>query len=238
MTTAKPAAPKLLRQRVMKALRQHLNKERPAHLQAIAPFTTIVIDRLYELSCLLRTLQEIKTAVGATSYDCRLAVAGPLRLRAAHGPIDPKFQHLDLTIGGGTKFTVWTNIEIQAVSALGTPALMGIRGRPNPHVHELDVVILRRLDPGRHHPLPADVAVGVEVKNRPYNKELLKQVLGVRREMGMLDHLRVKNPLGWPTAPSFCKQGSWMVAFACSNRILTYASPGAFFGITMLEHRL
>jgi hypothetical protein len=110
-----------------------------------------------------------------------------------------------------------------------------LTGRLYGKAHELDVVLV---PPGTNgFPRPADILIGVEAKHRPFNRGLLKELLGVRREMTM----RVSGShnysaphwfIWWSNdLPVFPPSG--LVAFASSAHILRYNDPADFWGIHM-----
>jgi hypothetical protein len=129
---------------------------------------------------------------------------------------------------------LWVDIECLAISA-GRNA-KSLKGLLFGKCHELDIVLVGSGTDGR--PLPDEIFLGVEAKHREFNKALLKELLGVRREMTMrgepaaypLPHWFIwwANELpAWPA--------SGLVAFCSSAAVGNYSAPADFWGIRM-EH--
>ena len=87
-------------------------------------------------------------------------------------------------------------------------------------------------------PLPKEIFLGVEAKHREFSKALLKELLGLRREMTLRSQMsRYADPswfIWWaeylPAEPA-----SGLIAYCSSGSIMKYEAPAEFWGIRM-EH--
>lgn len=189
------------------------------------------VDRVYELHCLISLLDGLKRKRPAVHFV--LAGGSGVALRASGGAIDrTSHAYIEVQDGSGRAIAeLWSNVEFWALSH--------VKGRhPNPRgwprgaAHELDLVLLTPGVSGR--PEPADILIGVEAKHRPYGKGLLKELLGVRREMTYVG-LPQQNPWVWWGAPSGlpARPPSGMIAWCPYPSILDYDQAADFYGILM-----
>ena len=93
------------------------------------------------------------------------------------------------------------------------------------------------VQPGTHgRPLPEEIFLGVEAKHREFSKALLKELLGVRREMTMREnneHYPAPYWFIWWAADLPANPPSGLIAFCSSDTILKYQAPAGFWGIKM-----
>lgn len=158
-----------------------------------------------------------------------------VKFRAKGGPIQrTKWPYIKINDGGTVVGELWVDIECIAISA-GHGA-KSASGHLYGQCHELDIVLVFPGTDGR--PLPDELFLGVEAKHREFTKALLKEILGVRREMTMRTAMAQHGPSSWfiwwaSSLPAFPPSG--LVAFCSSPTINKYAAPANFWGIQM-EH--
>jgi hypothetical protein len=192
-------------------------------------------DKAYELRALIAVMERLRAYRPSLSFT--LIHGTSLRFREKGGPIDrTAWPYIRIDDRGATVGELWVDIECIAISA-GRGA-KGLTGHLYGKCHELDIVLVA---PGTDdRPEPSEVHLGVEAKHRPFNKALLKELLGVRREMTMRQQWRPArpkqawfiwwSPMGLPANPP-----SGLVAFCSSDTIEKYTDPADFWGIHM-EH--
>jgi hypothetical protein len=74
--------------------------------------------------------------------------------------------------------------------------------------------------------------LGVECKNRGYTKSLLKEILGVRRELSLLTDVSVSTQFNtWPEAAIRADPPSCLLVYSSDNAVKYYKSPGDLFSI-------
>lgn len=191
-------------------------------------------DRAYELRCLTRLMQE-----GASlGMSFALANGATLKLRGSHGPISPRFSHIVVTQKGRIIGHLWNNVQFFGLSLIGPCSPKEALKR---HAHELDVALVKpsRLpQAGNWYPHPSEVIVGLEAKNRPYSKALLREALGTRRELSYLRGRLKRSRFGWPQQKFRASPHVSLVAMSSSSLITDYADPNLTFGIHMLYQTL
>jgi hypothetical protein len=130
---------------------------------------------------------------------------------------------------------VWTDVEFLGLSAEE-------RGVSSPTAdrcdfHELDVVVVpvgTDERPGVH-----DMKIGVECKNRPYDKSMLRGMLGVRRELSFLHNPPRRTEFTtWPRPTVPADPPSCLLAYGTDSTILRFAPPGQLFGIDFFHEPL
>ncbi len=195
------------------------------------------VDRVYELRCLVALVDGLRERRSSLKFTLS---GGPgLTLRSKGGPIDRQTDaYVEVRDGPGPVLAeIWSNVEFWSLSHVysdgPTPSGPTPSGPTYARAHELDLVLLKPKLGGR--PKPAAILIGVEAKHRPYGKALLKELLGVRREMA-LRHAPAPNRWEWwsdgglPVAPT-----SGLIAWCSEPSIQNYNQAADFYGILM-EH--
>lgn len=191
-------------------------------------------DKLYELKALLETMDRLP---GGVSKSFHLIGAGSPRFRYKGGRIvRAQWPHIQMRIGGRPYAELWNNIEFASLSAIDEGRQPGYPTFGD--THELDVIVTKIGQPDGY-PRYDELKFGVEVKDRPYNKELLKALLGVRREMAYVfsgpGAAAVCPFAWWPMRGPGAVPNSALVAFASGGDITKYVGPETRFGLKMIH---
>lgn len=220
-----------MKKKLRDAFRMHLGIDRLTAGQLLASAT--LQDKAYELSSLIAVMEKLKAMRPTLSFT--LVNGASLVFRAKGGPIDRTgWPHIRIEDDGSTVGELWVDIECVAISA--KPIAKFQTGHLYGKCHELDIVLVDADTDGR--PLPHEIQLAVEAKHRPFTKALLKELLGVRREMTM------RSLPGSYAAPYWfiwwatelpANPPSALVAFCSSDTIDKYTDPADFWGIHM-EH--
>ncbi|MBB6122951.1 hypothetical protein [Sphingobium subterraneum] len=230
MATRKPTTSGM-KKKLRDAFRAHLGVDRLTAGQLLASAT--LQDKAYELSALIAVMEKLKAMRPTLTFT--LVRGTSLVFRAKGGPIDrTSWPYIRIDDRGRTVGELWVDIECVAISA--DPAAKLQPGPLYGKCHELDIVLVVPNTDGR--PLPSETLLGVEAKHRPFNKALLKELLGVRREMTMRGPLNAHRPpwwFVWWTARLPARPPSGLVAFCSSDMIDKYSDPADYWGIHM-EH--
>ena len=190
------------------------------------------VDRIYELRCLIALITALRTKRPSLRFT--LSAGAGVTLRAKGGPID-RTGNAGIEVRdrhGPVLAEIGSNVEYLSLSYVSRHRSPPT-GRTYARAHELDLVLVTPGLNGR--PRPTDILIGVEAKHRPYSKGLLKELLGVRREMAFVDD-PTQNPWEWwslgglPAAPA-----SGLVAWCAYASITNYTQAADFYGIWM-EH--
>ncbi|MDB5470143.1 MAG: hypothetical protein JWR84_1703 [Caulobacter sp.] len=191
-------------------------------------------DKLYELKALLETMDRLPGRVWKSFH---LIGASSPRFRYKGGKIiRHQWPHIQMRIAGQPYAELWNNIEFASLSAIDEGRQPGYPTYAD--THELDIIVTKIGQPDGY-PRYDELKFGVEVKDRPYNKELLKALLGVRREMAYV--FSGHGPAGvcpfawWPMHGPGAVPDSALVAFASGGDITKYDGPEARFGLKMVH---
>lgn len=144
-----------------------------------ASLAGMVASKLYEA----KVLSAVLSRLSAAGYSF-VVVNGSVSLKAAPGPINNSYAHIQVTKGRRHVANIWTDVEFVGLSSyklagLTTPSARG-------EYHELDVLVC---DPSATvRPRSDQVFIGVEAKHwRDIPKKLLREILGVRRELSYVN---------------------------------------------------
>jgi len=211
-----------------------LAKVRAAATSGLVP-SSLKEGKLYEAHVLAVILGKMVTTerlsvtlkYGKTKKGARIA------LRSKGGKIADAFPHFELSKGGNVVAEVWTDIEFLSLSYFKEG-----KGRaltPGDY-HELDIVVVT---PGtRGYPNPEQILLGVECKNTNYGKDMLRQILGVRRELSLL-HSPLPTFFGkWPQVSVRAKPPSCLVVFCTDVNAKNFEAPGKMFGIEFIHETI
>jgi hypothetical protein len=108
-----------------------------------------------------------------------------------------------------------------------------IQGESSPptkgHYHELDLVVVNAGATGR--PKADQIWLGAECKNTTYQKGLLKEILGIRRELSLLTNGNPTFFNYWPRNSVPANPPSCLMVFSTDSGVIEYSAPGNIFGI-------
>lgn len=182
--------------------------------------------KLYEAYVLAHVVRHL---VRRERFDLVLSVGSVVLLKGAPGPINPTYPHIQMWREGRHVANIWTDVEFTALSCHRTGQTPCEPG----HYHELDIVVADADSSGR--PTPEQIWLGIECKHRQYGKDMLRQILGVRRELSYLHGERRTRFRRWPANAVPAEPPSCLMVFSSSSNVDQYAAPGATFGI-QFEH--
>lgn len=224
--------PKEALRRLRRTFKQHLGV---GHACASRFFTnSMIYDKAYEISSMLEMMSRMRQHTAGLRYS--LSAGSQLVFRANGGAIQRgTWPFIEVSYGVSAIAEIWVNIECRALSAWRQQR--AIHGRTYGNAHELDIVVVRPCTSG--FPDPNAIFLGVEAKHRPFNKALLKELLGVRREMCFAQHKRPSaNRFAWwaprqliPASPA-----SGLIAFCSNSNVARYADPAEYWGIEMIHY--
>lgn len=218
-----------MKKRLRRAFRNHLGVDRLTASQLLT--SAKLQDKAYELAALIEVMAQLKSFRPNLTFT--LIHGTSVVFRAKGGPIErTQWPYIQIDDGAQTVGELWVDIECLAISA-GNSA-KALRGYLYGSCHELDIVLVYPNTDGR--PLPHEILLGVEAKHREFNKALLKELLGVRREMTMRSSPNSYKPdtwfVWWATElPAWPASG--LVAFCSSATVNNYSDPADFWGIRM-----
>jgi hypothetical protein len=173
-------------------------------------------------------LQKLRDEEG---YDIVLRESNKLVLKTGGGPINAQFPHFEASAYGRRPLAIWTDIFFLTLSHYR-------RGAPNPPVdgdyHELDIVVVPAGTTGR--PRHDQVLIGVECKDvGGYDKELLRGILGIRRELSYLQDSRSTSFAHWPRSTVYAYPPSCLLVYSTSSSVTKYDATGDIFSIDFVH---
>jgi hypothetical protein len=185
--------------------------------------------KLYEAYVLALVSREL---VNSEGYQLRLVNSDFLPLQSTPLPIDRRRPRIELCTSAGCVAEMWTDIEFLSLS-------YSMRGGGPPErgeYHELDIAVVEPGLSGR--PSHDAIWLAVECKNTGYQKRFLKEILGVRREMSLLQDPRRTKFRKWPRDTIRADPASCLVVYSTDAAVLQYARPGEVFGIDFRHEEL
>jgi hypothetical protein len=189
--------------------------------------TKLAAGKTYEAWVLCKLLERLQAD---ERYTVTLPASATVTLRSSHGGIDPAYPGFKLTKPGEPTLEVWTDVEFMtySYSDRGSP-----RKPERGDFHELDVLVVPEGCTGR--PKHSDVRIGVECKHTAYSKELLRAILGVRRELSLLVQAQPTGFGKWPRKEVPAHPPSCLLVYSTSPKVSLYSTPGWTFGINFIR---
>jgi hypothetical protein len=157
-----------------------------------------------------------------------LSVGTKLTLKSAPGPINRQYPYFSLVDAGGTILAeVWTDVEFATMSSHGAAQVF-----EGDH-HELDILVT---EPGLNgHPPHDSVWLGVECKHTVFAKSMLREVLGIRRELSLLQSPQATRFKTWPQAKVPASPNSSLLVCSTDSTIAKYQQVGDAYGLRFLH---
>lgn len=216
-----------VKRRITKMLRRHMTAAEPASFDMLPKKLTA--GKLYEAYVLAMVSRELVKSEG---YSLRLVNDEFLPLQSTPLPINRSRPRVELR-DNKCRAEMWTDVEFLSLSY----SMRG-GGPPEPgEYHELDIAVV---EPGLNGRPPHDkIWLAVECKNTGYNKGLLKEILGIRRELSLLyDPPQTTAFQKWPRDRVPAKPPSCLVVYCTDQSVMDYARPGETFGIDFRHEEL
>lgn len=181
--------------------------------------------KIYECWALCTVLENLTLAEKAS---VELVNGTRVVLKSSPGPINPKYSHFQIEIGASS-LVAWTDVEFTTLSS----SLRTASTSRKSDYHELDIVLVPKDTVDR--PSHDDIRLGVECKCTLYTKELLRSILGVRRELSHMSSTGERTHFtAWPRATVPCSPNSCLVVYSSDRGMLDYSDPGDVFGIDFI----
>jgi hypothetical protein len=186
----------------------------------------LTTGKVYEAWALCHVVTRLTQDEG---YDAVLERSSRIKLKSSPGPINPNFPCFRLTHPTRPTLQVWTDVEVMAMSWSIRPPSPPSRG----DFHELDIVVVPAGETGR--PKHDRMLLGVECKNTGYTKDLLRSILGVRRELSLLAEQTPTKFGHWPASHVPANPASCLLVCSTDDRVVEFSGPGEIFGIDFLH---
>lgn len=206
--------------KITAALRKGI-RGRKSELSELVP-KAFTAGKVYEAYILGILCQRLTSREG---FSCVLVGSTKVALKSSPGPINTAFPHIRVYKNGGHVADIWTDIEFTSLSAFHQGKVVLSQGE----YHEIDIALVAANSQAR--PLPSEVLLAVECKNTGYQKSLLREILGVRRELSLLVPPIPTFFTVWPRSRVPADPPSCVAVFSSDASVLAYQAPGSYFGI-------
>lgn len=185
--------------------------------------STLTTGKLYEAYVLGLVAERLSTQEG---FDLVLTQGTHVALKSSPGPINAAYPRIEVRKGGSHKANIWTDVQFTSLSC----TIQGRAAAPNlGDYHELDIIVADVSAGSR--PLPEEIWLGVECKNTGYTKNLLREILGVRRELSLWKDPKPTRFTSWPRPSVPADPPSCLLVYSTDADVTRYSSPGDTFGI-------
>jgi hypothetical protein len=213
-----------IRKQLESAFKKHLSIPRKTVTRLVPG--SVTDGKLYEAYVLSKIVAKLANDEG---FNLVLVGGSKLKLKSAPGPINRSYPHIELHRFGNCVAELWTDVEFLTLSY----SRLAIASPRKGSYHELDIVVVDAESQGR--PPHSAVWLGIECKNTSYQKGLLKEILGVRRELSLLASPTKTKFSSWPRPYAPADPPSCLVVFATDAAVLEYSDPGDVFGIDFMH---
>ncbi len=218
---------KTLKAKVTSALKKGISASGSAISDLVPPDFTA--GKIYEAYVLGLVCQNLRTQEG---LSCTLIGGVNVTLKSSPGPINSSYPHVRVTRAGQHVADIWTDIEFTALSAAEQSKTFLTNGE----YHEMDIAMVSPNCQPRPH--PSEVYLLVECKNTGYQKSLLREILGVRRELSFVARPHNSFFSTWPRLSVPARPPSCIAVFSSDPSVLKFQAPGQFFGIDFFHQPL
>lgn len=216
-----------IRRQLQNLFSQHLGIS-PSVSRALVP-PNLLAGKLYEAHVLSRVVEHLAIDEG---YSMTLVGGIKVQLKRAAGPINRSYPRIELHRSELFIAELWTDIEFLSMSYCEGASTVLTKG----DYHELDIVIVPVGVSGR--PTFVQVLLGIERKNTGFEKGLLKEILGVRRELSLLASPQPTMFHTWPRTTVPASPPSCLLVYSTDAKVTEYAAPGIFFGIDFVHEAM
>lgn len=184
---------------------------------------SLTSGKLYEAHVLSIVIEQLCTQ---ENLNITLVNSRFIPLKSSPGPINRIYPYFELRRGRSLVAEMWTDVEFTSLSYSQCGASRPVnRG----DYHELDIVVTDPRVTGR--PNHSQIWLGVECKNVGYTKGLLKEILGIRRELSLLHRLKPTRFTRWPRSEVPAEPPSCLMVYSTDPVVSQYSDPGKVFGI-------
>jgi hypothetical protein len=217
-----------IRRQLQDVFRRHLGAS-SATTQGLVP-QSLLAGKLYEAYILSRVVEHLATR---ESFSLTLVGGTKVQLKSSGGPVNRNYPRIELRRAGSCVAEVWTDIHFLSLSYCSTDVGRAIT---KGDFHELDIVIVVAGVTG--YPRYDEVWLGVECKNTGYEKSMLREILGIRRELSLLADAQPTRFRSWPRTTVPASPASCLLVYSTDANVADYSAPGKKFGIDFVHEEM
>lgn len=218
---------KTLKAKITKALGKGISAKTSALADLIPE--SLTAGKAYEAYVLGLVCERLHFDEG---LSLRLVGGTKIALKSSPGPINTSYPHIEVFQGTQHIANIWTDVEFKALSAIKS----GKNSLSLGDYHEMDIAVV--VPNAAARPTPEQVLLLVECKNTGYQKSLLREILGIRRELSVLSHPSPTSFSIWPRSTVPADPPSCITVFSTDPAVLSYCGPGTTFGIDFFHEPL
>ncbi len=171
-----------------------------------------------------------KKLVEEEHLDLELVNGNYIYLKSSPGPINRDYPYIKIKRDGNLLAELWTDIEFTTLSYSRS-------GKTNPpsagEYHEIDIAVVDSDSIGR--PIPSKIWLAIECKNTDFKKSILRQILGLRRELSLMSGEIETQFRVWPTSNIRCHPPVCLQIYSSDPDIVQYSEPGKIFEIDFIH---
>lgn len=216
-----------IKRRIEAAIRKYANASSKKAFSLVPQ--SLTSGKLYEAHVLSLIVEKLSTV---EHLQITLINSIYIPLKSSHGPINRGYPFFLLKRAGVAVAEMWTDVEFMSLSSTQTGSFKIGRG----DFHELDILVADVGVNGR--PRHDQIWLGVECKNTGYSKGLLKEILGIRRELSLLQNPRSTRFKAWPRTTVPASPQSCLLVYSTDPDVALYAGPGSVFGIDFIHEKI
>ncbi len=181
----------------------------------------------YSLAILCRNLKEKE------GFRLVLSKGHKLYLKRGTGPINRNYPCIQAYKNDELVAEIWTDVCFLSQSYLRTSSFLRSAQPQYGDYHELDILMV---DPGlESYPTPDQIWLGVECKNTGMKKGILKEILGVRRELSFISEECETKFSKWPQSKARSNPPSCLLLFSSDSSVKNYSCSGRFYDIKFIH---
>lgn len=181
--------------------------------------------KIYEAYILAIIIEKLVTVEG---FSVQLVNNGNLVLKQKGSPINRTFPYFTVHKKGKLIGEIFTDTEFTSLGFM----LRGGTGLTSGDYHELDIAMFMPGCSGRpaHH----QILLAVECKATTIEKSTFREMLGFRREMGLLQKKNRTIFSIWPTKFVYSYPPSVHLCFSTDPAVLKYEKSGLSYGMYLI----
>lgn len=189
--------------------------------------------KLYEAYVLASVCSSLKKNEG---LRLELSVGEKVYLKRGTGPINRAYPCIEAYRDDNLVAEIWTDVCFISQSYLNTHEYLRSTKPRYGDYHELDILMV---DPSLDsYPLPEQIWLGVECKNTGMRKGILKEILGVRRELSFINESRNTKFKKWPQTKARSNPPCCLMLYSSDEAIDKYKSSGNFYDIKFVHQEM
>ncbi|QQT62632.1 hypothetical protein I6I97_02090 [Sphingobacterium multivorum] len=200
----------------------------PASVKTMLPVKDL-LGKIYESHVLATVIENL---VSRERCIIKLINSGLYRLKQKGSSINKSYPYFEVYKGDVLIGEIFTDTEFTSLSSQQITRSTS----DNSDYHELDIVMFR---PGcSNRPAYSDVLLAIECKATTFQKSTFRQILGFRRELGLLAESSYTAFSNWPIPKVNSNPPSVHMCYSTDQKIERYKDNAFVYGILMVHEKM